>query len=121
MYATVTRYQARPGALPEVERIWREQVGAQVRNVPGVGAVHLLADPTTGAGLIVVLWESQSAVGAYLQSDQRDAIWAAVADLLTGPSVPPEGYDVLFSSITRPPSAVGCAIDAAGAAASSGA
>ena len=96
MYATVTRYHAKPGTLPEIERLWQEQIGPNVRAVPGVRTVHLLADPATHAGLIVVLWASQAAVGAYLQSDQRDRIWAAVADLLTGPSVPPEGYDVLY-------------------------
>jgi len=98
MYATVTQYQAKPGVLPEVERVWREQLGAQVRAIPGVRTVHLLADPATNAGLIVVVWESQAAVGAYLQSDQRDRVWAAVADLLTGPSVPPAGYDVLYTA-----------------------
>jgi heme-degrading monooxygenase HmoA len=98
MYATVTQSQARPGTAAEVGRLWREQVGAQVRGVLGVRAVHVLGDDATGEGVTVVLWDSQEAVTAYLQSGQRDQILAPFAAVLAATPAPPKGYDLLYSS-----------------------
>jgi heme-degrading monooxygenase HmoA len=98
MYATVTQSQARPGTTAEAGRLWREQVGAQFRRIPGVRLVHVLGDDATGEGVTVVLWDSQEAVAAYLQSGQRDQILAPFADVLAATPAPPKGYDLLYSS-----------------------
>jgi heme-degrading monooxygenase HmoA len=98
MYATVTQYQAKPGTLPEAGRLWREQVGARFRSVPGVRAVHVLGDDATGEGLTVVLWDSRAAVEAYVQSGQRSQILGVFGDLLTEAPAPPKGYDLLYTS-----------------------
>jgi heme-degrading monooxygenase HmoA len=98
MYATVTRSQAKPGTRAEAGRIWREQVGEQLRRVPGVRAIHALGDDATGEGLTVILWDSQEAVAAYLQSGQRSQLLGLFGDLLTAAPAPPKGYDLIYSS-----------------------
>ena len=98
MYATMTRFQAKPGALAEVGRIWQEQGGAQLLRVSGVRAIHVLGDPATNEGTAVILWDTKEAVEAYLQSGQRGQVLAPFADVLAAPPAPPQGYDLLYTS-----------------------
>src|SRR5438093_3830035 len=98
MYATVTLSQAKPGTLAEVARIWREQVGAELRQVPGVRAIHALSDPETSEGITVIVWDNEAAVETYLQSGQRSRILAPFADVLAAPPAPPKGYDLIYTS-----------------------
>jgi hypothetical protein len=98
MYATVTRYRSKPGRPGAAGRRWRTQLGAALRRVPGVRLVHVLGDPVTGAGVVVVLWATKGELEAYLRSGQPSPALATFADLLEGPPVPPEGYDVLYTT-----------------------
>lgn len=58
----------------------------------------MLGDDATGEGITIVLWDSQDAVTAYLQSGRRSQLLAPFSDLLTAAPAPPKGYDVAYTS-----------------------
>lgn len=88
MYARVTTYQCDPARLDEMgDRI--EELKAQVKAVAGLVAVYT-AWRDDGNGVTTAIYESQAAAEAAVP--QVQAIWADLADFLTGPPNA-EGYD----------------------------
>jgi heme-degrading monooxygenase HmoA len=63
-YARLTTLQADPSKVEEVNRFYREQALATLRQQPGFEESRLLVDRTSGTIISVTLWASEAAARA---------------------------------------------------------
>lgn len=80
MYARVNRFQDRPEAIDDAERLVVDKILPQLQTVPGFVGVLSLVDRTSGESLGITFWETEQAMRASeaeasrLRSDISDGV-----------------------------------------------
>jgi heme-degrading monooxygenase HmoA len=64
MYARVNRFQDRPEAIEDAERLVVDKILPQLQTVPGFAGVLSLIDRTSGESLGITFWETEEAMHA---------------------------------------------------------
>lgn len=64
MYARVNRFQDRPEAIDDVERLVVDEILPQLQTVPGFAGVLSLVDRTSGESLGITFWDTAEAMRA---------------------------------------------------------
>ena len=93
MLASVANVQVHPDKTGEAQRIFRDSVIPAVKQQKGFKGALLLADPTTGKGLSIMLWETTADLAAGESSSDYQRHIDEFASMLTGPSSR-EAYEV---------------------------
>jgi hypothetical protein len=64
MYARVNRFQDRPDAIDDAERLVADKILPQLQAVSGFAGVLSLVDRTSGESLGITFWETEEAMRA---------------------------------------------------------
>ncbi|MDU8942643.1 hypothetical protein [Ovoidimarina sediminis] len=92
MYARVTKYKMKPGAMDGATAM-NEQLKPKIMGLPGM-IQFLNVGNDDGTGYVISIVESQEISEA--NADKVKALWAEMGAFLEEPPVP-EGYDVRFN------------------------
>jgi heme-degrading monooxygenase HmoA len=93
MYARVTTVQIQPGKMEETIRIYRDSVVPAAKQQQGYKGVLMLADPNTGKGVSITLWETEAEMRAGEASSFYQEQLAKFASVFAAPPTR-ENYEV---------------------------
>jgi hypothetical protein len=86
MFASITMFRLKPGAIDDLIRIFQDTVAPGAVQQPGFGGICLLTDPQTGTALAIGLWQTMSDPLADEHGGCEQQI-AGISNLLNAPPI----------------------------------
>jgi heme-degrading monooxygenase HmoA len=71
MFARITMFQLRPGAIDDLIRRFQDSIAHATAQQPGFGSLTLLTDPRTNRAVSIGLWETEADLLADERKDDR--------------------------------------------------
>jgi hypothetical protein len=96
MYASVTTGKIQPGKVEEYLTIYRESVKPVMEKIPGLKHVYGLADPETGEGMTIGLYETKADAERTQASGDYQKVAMMLASTLVLESLARKGYEVII-------------------------
>ena len=85
MHARLTTVSMQPDKVAEMTQIYQNSVMPVISSQPGLKAVYLLVDPSTGNGQSLTIWDSEADGLAYERSGTYQAQVDKVRAYFAGP------------------------------------
>ncbi|MBF6591933.1 MAG: hypothetical protein IVW57_15600 [Ktedonobacterales bacterium] len=85
MYARVTTVTIQPDKVAETTRIYNESILPAIKQASGNRGAFLLMDPTSGKGISITLWNSESDGQAYDTSGSYREQVNKISSFFSGP------------------------------------
>lgn len=98
MFARVTTLQGPAGSVDQARTITEQQILPAVRGIKGFRGLLSLADPITGKGITVTLWESQEAMR--LSEEAANKLRASTATTIGAQVVNVDRLEVVVDALT---------------------
>lgn len=87
MFARTTRFQLKPGATGEFQRIAREVIAPGLQRQPGFRSITLLINPANDNVLGITQWSTAADIDAVIASGLNERLLTALGHLVTAPPV----------------------------------